>query len=173
MDEAAFDALYSGSVRRLVGQVYAMTGDLAESQDCVHEAFVRAWQHRKRLLVDGNPEGWVRTTAWRLAISRWRRATASVGAYRRHGVPTDVVQPAPLDPDLADALRGLAPDQRRAVVLFYLCDLSVASIAQETGTRPGTVRVQLSRGRAALAQALGEHERAPGHNGTATEARHV
>ena len=75
--------------------------------------------------------------------------------------------------DLADALRTLAPDQRRVLVLFYLCDQSVESIAQETSTRPGTVRVQLSRGRAALALALGEHERAPGRNGSTTEARHV
>lgn len=173
MDEAAFDALYSASVRRLVGQLYAMTGDLGEAQDCVHEAFVKAWQHRSRLLVDGNPEGWVRTTAWRLAVSRWRRATAAARAYRRHGPPVDVIPAPQLDPDLADALRALAPEQRRAVVLFYLCDLPVAAIARETGIQPGTVRVQLSRGRAALARALGAHELALGRNGTATEAPHV
>jgi len=173
MDEAAFDTLYAGSVRRLIGQLYAMTGDLPEAQDCVQEAFSRAWQHRSRLLLDGNPEGWVRTTAWRIAISRWRRVTAGARAHRLHGLPADVTQPAPLDPDLADALRTLVPEQRRALVLFYLCDLPVETIAQETGIRPGTVRVQLTRGRAALALALREHEHATGRNGTATEAPHV
>lgn len=43
LDEAGFDALYEASFRRLVGQVYAMCGNLAEAQDCVQEAFVRAW----------------------------------------------------------------------------------------------------------------------------------
>ena len=173
MDEAAFDALYAGSSRRLVGQLYAMTGDLAEAQDCVQEAFVKAWQHRHRLTSDGNPEGWVRTTAWRLAMSRWRRATAVARAYRRHGMPADITIPETFDPDLAEALATLAPEQRRAVVLFYLCDLSVEAISLETGVRPGTIRVQLSRGRAALAQALGEHASANGRNGAATGAFHA
>lgn len=155
MDDAAFDAFYAAQVRRLVGQLYAMTGNLAEAQDCVQDAFVKAWLHRRRLEADGNPEAWVRTTAWRIAVSRWRRSTATLRAYRRHGVPADAPEPQPPDTELTDALRALVPEQRRAIVLHYLCDLSVSAIAAETGARPGTVRVRLSRGRAALAERLG------------------
>jgi RNA polymerase sigma-70 factor (ECF subfamily) len=36
-DEHEFDAFYTASVGRLIGQLYAMTGDLAESQDVVQE----------------------------------------------------------------------------------------------------------------------------------------
>jgi len=175
MDDASFDAFYASSVRRLVSQLYVMTGDLAEAQDCVQEAFVRAWQHRGQLSVQGNPEGWVRSTAWRLAVSRWRRATATLRAYGRHGAAVEAPAPDRLDPDLADALRALVPEQRRALVLFYLCDLPVAEIAMETGIKPGTVRVQLSRGRTALAAALGAPDRTPltDRLGTVTEAPHV
>jgi RNA polymerase sigma-70 factor (ECF subfamily) len=74
MDEQAFDEFYATSYRRLVGQVYAMCGDLAEAQDCVQEAFVRAWTKRRTLDVEQSPETWVRIVASRLAISRWRRA---------------------------------------------------------------------------------------------------
>lgn len=155
MDDAAFDAFYAAHVRRLVGQLYAMTGDLAEAQDCVQDAFVKAWLQRRRLEAGGNPAAWVRTTAWRIAVSRWRRGTAMLRAHRRHGPPPDVAEPAPVDTALADALRALVPEQRRAIVLHYLCDLPVADIAVETGARPGTVRVRLSRGRAALARQLG------------------
>lgn len=55
---------------------------------------------------------------------------------------------------LAQSLRRLPPRQRQAVFLFYLCDLSVAQIAAETGTSTGSVKTHLSRGRAALAPHL-------------------
>jgi RNA polymerase sigma-70 factor (ECF subfamily) len=44
---------------------------------------------------------------------------------------------------------------RRALTLHYLLDRSVAEIAVETGASAGTVKSWLSRGRTALAAALG------------------
>ncbi len=46
MTEDEFDALYLGSYSRLVGALFAMTGDLAEAQDVVQEGFIRAWDRR-------------------------------------------------------------------------------------------------------------------------------
>ncbi len=79
MDELEFDEFYQASFPRLVGQLSAMTGSLAEAQDCVQEAFVRAWLHRSSLSTVGSPDAWVRTVAWRLAVSRWRRAKQALG----------------------------------------------------------------------------------------------
>ena len=69
-----FTDFYAASFRRLVGQLYAMTGNHAEAQDAVQEAFIRAWAHRRQLERSGAPEAWVRATAWRIAVSRWQRA---------------------------------------------------------------------------------------------------
>jgi DNA-directed RNA polymerase specialized sigma24 family protein len=44
-----FTDFYAGSFRRLVGQLYVMTGDRAEAHDAVQEAFVRAWANRGKL----------------------------------------------------------------------------------------------------------------------------
>ena len=74
MDAEEFDDLYAASFGRLVHQLHAMIGDRDEAQECVQEAFVRAWSHRRRLDRSHAPEAWVRTTAYRLAVSRWRRA---------------------------------------------------------------------------------------------------
>lgn len=63
MDADAFDAFYAGSFPRVVGQVYAMCGNLAEAQDCVQEAFVRGWDRRRALQEAHSPEAWVRTVA--------------------------------------------------------------------------------------------------------------
>jgi RNA polymerase sigma-70 factor (ECF subfamily) len=158
MDAAEFDRFYLASVHRVVGVLYAMTGDLAEAQDVVQEAFVRAWDHRAKLEQDGNPEGWVRTVARRMAISRWRRAQSSIRAWQRHG-PAPAVEPPDLpNPELTAALRRLPPAQRHAIVLFYLCDLSVEQVAAETGAPVGTVKARLSRGRVALAKSLSDHQ---------------
>jgi RNA polymerase sigma factor (sigma-70 family) len=57
---------------------------------------------------------------------------------------------------LVGALRTLPVPQRRALVLHYLLDRSVAEIAGETGASVNTVKSWLSRGRAALAAVLAE-----------------
>jgi DNA-directed RNA polymerase specialized sigma24 family protein len=43
-DVDGFDEFYRGSRQRLLGFVYVLTGGLAEAQDAVQEAYVRAWQ---------------------------------------------------------------------------------------------------------------------------------
>ncbi|MFB7075787.1 sigma factor, partial [Streptomyces sp. NPDC056290] len=57
-EHVEFDAFYAESVGRLIGQLYAMTGDLAEAQDVVQEAFARAWERRAELDLNGAPEAW-------------------------------------------------------------------------------------------------------------------
>ncbi|MFF8293396.1 SigE family RNA polymerase sigma factor [Streptomyces sp. NPDC016309] len=154
MTEDEFDAFYAGAFPRLVGQLYAVTGDLAEAQDVVQEAFVRAWDKRRALMADGAPEAWVRTVAMRLAVSRWRRARRWLELMRHSPPPEPVPGPSPDHTALVEALRGLPEAQRTAVVLHHLCDLSVEEIAKETGSPQGTVKARLSRGRAALARRL-------------------
>ena len=68
-----FDAFYAHTARRLVGYVYTLTGDLAEAEDTVQEAYARAWQHGSKVRRYENPEAWVRTVAYRIAVSSWRR----------------------------------------------------------------------------------------------------
>lgn len=160
-DERAFDAFYSASVGRLIGQLYAMTGDLAEAQDVVQEAFARAWERWGALDLDGAPEAWVRTVAWRLAVSRWRRMRTALALVRRQGPPAAVPPPDPHHVLLVQALRQIPEAQRRAVVLHHLCDLTVDQVAAETGCPAGTVKARLSRGRAALARLLADTELDP------------
>jgi RNA polymerase sigma-70 factor (ECF subfamily) len=156
MNEAAFDAFYDASFRSLVGQVYAMCGDLQEAQDCVQEAFVRAWDKRRTLDLDGAPEAWVRTTAYRLAVSRWRRTKLALRPADPSRRPLPPAEPDVNRVALERALRNISADQRRAVVLYHLCDLSIAEVAEEMGAPTGTVKAWLARGRAALARQLSD-----------------
>jgi RNA polymerase sigma-70 factor (ECF subfamily) len=95
----------------------------------------------------------VRLVAWNLATSRFRRRRAATAFLHRQ---RQVVVSGP-DPDhvaLVRALSTLPPHHRRAVVLHYMADLSVAEIARQEGVAEGTVKSWLSRGRTALAGQL-------------------
>jgi RNA polymerase sigma-70 factor (ECF subfamily) len=161
MDEASFDAFYTASFARLVGQVYAMCGNFAEAQDCVQEAFVRAWDRRRHLDVEQAPEAWIRTVAWRLAVSRWRKARKAFLPPDRAHAPAGPREPDVTHVALTRALALLPAEQRRAIVLHHLCDLSVADVAHETGAPVGTIKARLSRGRVALAALLADDPAAP------------
>ena len=56
MGEVALRELYDGCYRRLVGQLYALCGNLGEAEDAVQEAFVRAVEKPRRFKSVDNPE---------------------------------------------------------------------------------------------------------------------
>jgi RNA polymerase sigma-70 factor (ECF subfamily) len=153
-DTEGFDAFYTGSSRRVLHQMYAMTGNLADAQELVQEAYARAWQRWSAVSTYDDPEAWVRTVAWRLAASRWRKTKNGVTALLRHGPAPDTPEPSLDNVALVTALRQIPEAQRRAVVLHHLVGLSVAEVAHEMHVPEGTVKARLSRGRAALAQLL-------------------
>ncbi|MBI2244001.1 MAG: SigE family RNA polymerase sigma factor [Nocardioides sp.] len=157
MDELEFDEFYSASFQRIVGQVYAMIGNRDEAQECVQEAFARAWAHRRKLDRAEHPEAWVRTTAYRLAVSRWRRtARGRRPIDRALGAPTETAPPSEAHVALVAALKQLPEAQRQALVLHHIADLPVHDVAREVGVPEGTIKARLSRGRAALAAILAD-----------------
>jgi RNA polymerase sigma-70 factor (ECF subfamily) len=156
--ERDFDAFYGATHRRVVGQVYAVTGNLHDAEDCAQEAFARAWQRWSELSADGqgNPEAWVRTVACRLAVSSWRTTVSRLKAHRRESPPTEVPGMNPDHLAVVAALRKISPSQRLAIVLHIYGGMSNEEIARETGASLGAVKTRLSRGRAALAPHLSE-----------------
>jgi len=153
MDEARLRELYDVSYRRLVGQLAAFTGSLAEAEDVVQEAFVRAIGRGERLDAVDNPEAWLLTVAVNLARSRWRRVRRLAGLLP-HLDTGDVPGVTPDRVALVAALRSLPATQREAIALHHLADLSVDQVAHTLGVPSGTVKARLSRGRAALAALL-------------------
>ena len=153
-----FDAFYTATHRRIVSHIYAMTGSLHEAEDCVQEAYARAWQQWGRMSTEiGSPEAWVRTVAARLAVSSWRKAVNRLKAHRRE--QQSAAEVSGMTPDhiaVVAALRKISAEQRMAIVLYHYAGLSIEEIAAETGAPPGTVKARLSRGRKALAPHLSE-----------------
>ena len=71
--ELEFDTFYATTYPRLVRQLTLMTLDGEQAQDALQEAYVRAWQRWDRVSAYEDPEGWVRTVAYRQCVSVWRR----------------------------------------------------------------------------------------------------
>ena len=57
---------------------------------------------------------------------------------------------------LAAALRLLPADQRVALVLYHVCDLDIATVAEQTNSSVSAVKSRLHRGRRTLAETLGD-----------------
>lgn len=146
--------LYAGSFRRLVVQLYAVTGDLGEAQEAVQEAFTRALAAPRRFAQLDNPEAWLRRVAVNVARSRHRRRRVLDRLLLRIGPPPAVADRSPDHLALLSALRELPEGQRHALALHYLVDLPVDEVAATLGVSAGTVKSRLSRGRQALAERL-------------------
>lgn len=152
--EECFEASY----RRLVGQLYAVCGDLTEAEEVVAEAFVRAASRSARFAKLDNPEAWLRTVAVNVARSRHRRRALGERLGRVQSVEAKHPELSAQRMALVQALRALPVGQREALALHYLADLPIHQVAETLGVPPGTVKARLSRGRTALAALLGNEE---------------
>ncbi|HEY1488591.1 MAG TPA: SigE family RNA polymerase sigma factor [Micromonosporaceae bacterium] len=139
--------MYAAHFHRLTLQINAYVGDLSEAQDLVQEAFTRAIPRWDRIAKYDDPGAWVRKVAWNLATSRWRRQrTAHAFLSRQREQHVD--GPGPDRVALIAALATLPPKLRKAFVLHYIAQLSVAEIADQEAVPEGTVKSWLHRGRA-------------------------
>jgi RNA polymerase sigma-70 factor, ECF subfamily len=165
-----FDEFYTASRLRLLRQLTIMTGDPEQAADVLQEAYARAWQRWGRVSRLDNPVAWVRTVAWRVAISQHRRSLVAADRLRRfRASEVDRVEGSEERVDLLRALSALSAEHRRTVVLHEMAGLSVAEIAVETGVPAGTVKSRLWRARAALGAALGREYLVEGSANPATE----
>jgi RNA polymerase sigma-70 factor (ECF subfamily) len=150
---ADFDDLYRATNARLLQYAYAMTSNFATAQDVTQEAYLRAWLNWRKIEAFQHPEAWLRLVVTRIATDRWRRLRTARSVEFRSAA---VEPPSENSVLLVGALRQLPVSQRRAICLHYLLDLPIAEIAVEVGVAEGTVKSWLSRGRAALADILGD-----------------
>jgi RNA polymerase sigma-70 factor (ECF subfamily) len=151
-----FDAFYAATYARLVGQLYAVTGDLAEAEDVVQEAFARAVARWPRIRGYDLPEAWVRRVAVNLARQGLRRTRRRLRLLVRLAPPPPDPGPSVDGLVLAAALRALPPTQRQVLALHHASGLSVREIAELLSVPEGTAKSRLARGRTALTALLAD-----------------
>ncbi|GAB3449603.1 sigma factor-like helix-turn-helix DNA-binding protein [Actinophytocola sediminis] len=146
-----FAHLYRSGYRDLVLVAYALTRDLGAAEDIAQEAFAVAYGRRARVELADSREEWVRAIAVRLARRRTRRDVL-LDRLPRRGAATEP------EPDPHAAIHALDHDDRTAVVLHHLADLSVHTVASIVDVPVGTVLSRLALARTALAHHLRTEE---------------
>ncbi|MGH3025438.1 MAG: RNA polymerase sigma factor [Gaiellaceae bacterium] len=147
------EQVYRRRFAQFVGAATGILGSADDAVDVVQEAFAQALAKRREFRSDGPVEAWVWAIVLHKAFDRLRVAVpiGSLDEIPELGLPD-----AERDPELAAALRALAPRQRLIVYLYYLADLPYSSIAEVCAVSEGTVAATLAQARAALAASLAE-----------------
>jgi RNA polymerase sigma-70 factor, ECF subfamily len=157
-DSGDFEHFYQASYGRTVAMLAGLTGSLYEAEDVAQEAYSRALARWSRLRGYDVPEAWVRKVALRLAIDSARRMRRSLAATVRLAAQRPPAGSEPADDlkfsPLGAALASLPVHERQVVVLHYITDLSVDTIAAECGLPVGTVKTRLGIARRHLEQLL-------------------
>ncbi len=151
-----FDDFVRSRSTGLLRVAYLLTGDRHAAEDLVQEVLEQMYLRWRR--IEGSPEAYARRALVNRSTNRWRWRA------RRPETPLESGHERP-EPDhgdnvvirsaVLDALRGLPPKQRAAVVLRYLDDLPVHEVAAALGCSEGTVKSNASRGLDRLRQILG------------------
>ena len=133
----------------------ARTASVPDAEDVFQEVFLRFFRHEDELDTDEHRKAWlIRCTVNRcksLLASPWRRRTVPLETAAEVGVEDDYRE-------VYSAVLSLPAKYRAAIHLHYFEGLSVAEMAQALGVPEGTVKSQLSRGRALLRDMLKEVE---------------
>jgi RNA polymerase sigma factor (sigma-70 family) len=159
---AGFRTFYERYVQAVVAYVARRTDKPDLVLDVVAETFARALEHRGQYDDSRGP-----AVAWLFGIARneiagaVRRGRVADGYRKRVGMTlielddeAAEVMERHMRIDLRDALAGLAPEQREAVVRRVLAEEPYAMIAKEVGCSEQVVRKRVSRGLASLRQSL-------------------
>ncbi len=156
-DEKAFEAIYDRHHRALLGFCRHMLGSHEEAEDALQRVFVSAHRHLCEGDAHVNLKPWLYTIARNRCLSmlRARRETLALDDVREPSCDgLALADEVELGEDLKEMLADLArlpEDQRAALVLAELGDLSQQEIAATLGVRTDKVKALIFQAREALA----------------------
>ena len=178
-DREAFDGLVQVYLPQLYQVALRITGSREEAQDCVQEAFLRAFSALGSFRGEAAFSTWLYRVAVNVANDAARRRrreplaasqlaasecpdTPDVARFARAADeaadnPQDALVEAQRRQLILQAIHHLPEQQRIAIVLYDLQGLSYEEIARITRCRVGTVKSRLNRARLALKTLLQEH----------------
>ena len=154
LTEPAFGEFYRQHARALWLYVYRVTGNAADADDIVQEAFIRIASVELREPGDEPLRRYLFRIAGNLVADRWRRSNRErrrLAPAAQHDIP---VTEAPRDLDVVRTFAELKPRERALLWLAYVEGDDHQSIAESLGVARGSVKVLLSRARARLRDLL-------------------
>lgn len=156
-DVAARVRLVAAWQPRLIGHAWRLTGDMEMAREAVQDGWVEILKGLGALRDEMAFPAW----ALRIVTRRCRRLGGRRGRDRARETPLDdqmpLTEPDPeTGPDvltrrqLQRGMEALPPDQRAALALVYLHELSVAETALALDAPEGTIKTRLMHARRKL-----------------------
>jgi RNA polymerase sigma-70 factor (ECF subfamily) len=172
-DQDALEKLLLAHYDRVHALCRRMLGDDDDAEDATQETLLLAVRSLSRFDGRSSFGTWIYRIATNACIDELRRRRRRPLAGLDHDVSggteraardgalgprpgEDPAESAARRMDVDSALSSLPVEFRAAVVLRDLCDLTYEEIARVVGVPVGTVRSRIARGRAALADLLGD-----------------
>jgi len=152
-----FDRLYRDSYERVLRTLVGLLQDRPAAEECLQEAFVRAFKAWPRWRPDAPAEAWLMRIAINTASSyRRREGLRSLGETVRRLGHAAVVQP--VDPthstEVLDAVGRLPTAQAAAIVLRYVHGYTNREIAASLGVAESTIASRLATAKGRLRDEL-------------------
>ena len=149
-----FEAFYDAEARTLFQRLWLVTGNRAEAEELMQDAFLKVWERWDRVGGMDDAVGYLYRTAMNLFRKRYRRTAIAV---RR------TVGLAPSNDDFSDAddrhvvrhvLATLPPRQRAALVLTELLGFTTKEAGDALGVTDATIRSLTRHGRDAFRRVM-------------------
>jgi len=159
-DRKAFELLARRWGRKLLAHAWRLTGDVDLARDAAQEGWVEIMRGLGRLREERAFPAWAyqvvtRRCARQVGQVVRRRALDAAVLAEGHPIHAEAETADPNEPErLRQALSKLPQEQRTAIALFHLEDMSIAETAVALNVPAGTVKTRLMHARRKLRAAL-------------------
>ena len=149
-----FETFYEAEARTLFRRLWLVTGNRAEAEELMQDAFLKVWERWDRVGGMDDPVGYLYRTAMNLFRKRYRRAMLAI--RRSVGI-------TPSSDDFSDAddretvrhiLATLPPRQRAALVLTEMLGFTSKEAGDALGITDGAIRSLTRHGRDAFRRVM-------------------
>lgn len=165
-DSGAFEQIMIFCERRVAHLAWRILGDSEEVKDAVQETFLRVFRHLDQYREDRDFIAWL----YRITVNVCRDAHRRRRRWRWLSPIDEEVEVQSFMPPadaamverdeamlLTRAIDALPKQQRRAIVLRDVQELPTEEVARILGTKPTSLRVSISKARAAIRKWIEEH----------------
>jgi RNA polymerase sigma-70 factor (ECF subfamily) len=165
-DALAFERIMFATEQRVVSIAWRMLGNRDDARDAAQEVYLRVFKYLARFRAEEDFRGWLYRITVNVCHDFARKKRSNWGVelseidFDREGAPVDAAFGG-ADPEtlalqsqqlalVRRALQSLPTKERAALVLRDLEGFSTEEVAQALGSRPVTVRSQVSSARAKI-----------------------
>lgn len=167
-DRGAMHELYERNRSRIYSLAYRYTGNVADAEDILQDAFIKAFQSLQKCQLDENSyfATWLYRIAVNCALDHFRRrrhrqdtvdlneGTAAAVETDHAATPEGEYQRSEVRRHVRLGLERLSERKRMVVVLRHYQQLKIGEIAATMGCSVGSVKKQLFRALAQLKKEL-------------------